>query len=159
MIMKRRLFLQQFALGGGLLAVSGSGLLRPTRLFASAPTDDVFSARSEDVVLRDLFGELQPVADDRIRMDIPLQVIPGNGVTLKTWADIDNVDTIAIVTAANAHPLNAYLNLFGAKPYFSTRIRVEQSSAVTVYFSTGSALYSATLQVKISAGGYGMSIR
>lgn len=155
--MNRRLFLQHFAVGGGLAATFG--LLHPSRLRASSPIDDAFSNRSEPAVLRSLFGDLQPIADERIRLDIPGFATLGNGVAVKTWADIDDVDIIAIITADNAFPLNASVLLSGARPYFSTRIRVEQSSAVTAYFSTGSVLYSATRQIKMGAGGYGTNIR
>lgn len=156
--MKRRLFLKNIALGGGLVAISGAGLL-PTRLPAAIRADDAFSADSESAVLHSLFGDLQPVADARIRMDAPIQSLRGSGVTLKVRADIDDVDTIAIVTSGNAHPLNTFVLLSGAMPCFSARIGVEQSSVVSAYFRAGDALYSATRQVKISAGGYGMNIR
>lgn len=157
--MNRRLFLQKTALGGGLVAITGTSLLRPLRLRAGTVTDTVFSADNDAAVLRGLFGDLQPVENDRIRIDLPGHAALGYGVALKTWADIDDIDTVAILTAGNAFPLNAYAMLSGARPYFSARIRVERSSAVSVYFGTADALYSATRQVKISTGGYGMHIR
>jgi sulfur-oxidizing protein SoxY len=153
--MNRRLFLKHITFGGGLAAVCGVGLLIPYRLPAATIPDDVFTADSESTVLHSLFGDLQPVTDERIHMDIPYLAMRGRGVDLKTWADMDDVDTIAIITAGNTHPLNTCLLLSGAKPYFSSRIRVEQSSAVSAYFRAGSALYSTTRHIKITAGGYG----
>jgi hypothetical protein len=55
----------------------------------------------------------------------------GKAVPYKVWCDLDGVEMIAIVTAKNRHPLNTYVSLFEADGYYSTRLRMEQTSTVT----------------------------
>jgi sulfur-oxidizing protein SoxY len=151
--MKRRTFLQ-----GTLSIVAGVGLLRPVGSLAVPEPMDAFTARSEMDVLRVLFGETKVMQSDAVKIEAPLQATGGKAIPVKVLCDLSKVDVIAVVTANNRYPLNTYVNLFDADGYYSTRIRVEQTSMVTACVRAGDALYSASTHVKVNHGGYGMHV-
>jgi sulfur-oxidizing protein SoxY len=151
--MKRRSFLQ-----GSLVIAAGAGLLRPVPSLASATTPDAFVARSEVDVLTTLFGNADALPSQDVKIEAPVQSIQDKATPLKVWCDLDGVATIAIVTRNNRFPLNTYIRLFAAAGYYSTRIRLEQSSPVTAYVQAGGRVYSASALIKVSPGGYGMHV-
>jgi predicted secreted protein len=152
--MKRRSFLK-----GTISTVTGLGLLRPIVSQAAPEPIDAFSARSVADVLKALFVDTRVIPSDAVKIDAPLQATKGQAISYKVSCELGGVETIAIVTANNRHPLNTYVNLFDADGYYSTRIRLEQTSMVTAYIKTGSGLYSASTHIKVSRGGYGMHSR
>lgn len=151
--MKRRSFLQ-----GTLIIAVGAGLLRPVDSLALADPLDAFAARSEADVLRVLFGSARALPSQDVRIDAPVQSMQDKATPLKVWCDLDEVAMIAIVTQNNQYPLNTFVRLFSAAGYYSTRIRLEQTSPVTAYAQAGGRVYSASAQIKVSQGGYGMHV-
>lgn len=151
--MKRRSFLQ-----GSLVIAAGAGLLRSVDSLALAEPADAFSARSEADVVKALFGNSSVVPARDVRIEAPVQSMQDKATPLKVWCDLDDVAMIAIVTRHNRFPLNTFVRLFSAAGYYSTRIRLEQTSPVTAYVQAGDRVYSATAQIKVSQGGYGMHI-
>ena len=151
--MKRRDFLQ-----GGLAIAAGAGLLRPVAAPALAETADGFTARSEADVLHALFGDTPVLPGEQVRIEAPAQSMQGKATPLKVWCDLDDVSMIAIVTRENRFPLNTYVRLFSAAGFYSTRIRLEKTSQVTACVAAGGKLYTASVMIKLSQGGYGMHI-
>lgn len=151
--MKRRSFLQ-----GGLVIAAGAGLLRAVDSLALVKPPDAFSARSEADVVKALFGNSSVVPGKEVRIEAPVQSMQDKATPLKVWCDLDDVAMIAIVTRSNRFPLNTFVRLFSAVGYYSTRIRLEQTSPVTAYVQAGDRVYSATAQIKLSQGGYGMHV-
>lgn len=151
--MKRRSFLQ-----GTLAIAAGSGLLRPVACLASADLPDAFAARSEADVLTALFGSVDVLPGKDVRIDAPVQSMRDKATPIKVWCDLEKVSMIAIVTRYNPFPLNTYIRLFEAAGYYSTRVRLAQSSPVTAYVQADGRVYSATAQIKVTQGGYGMHV-
>lgn len=149
--MKRRSFL-----AGTLSIAAGVGLLMPVKSLAVPESMDAFTARSERDVLRALFGDTRLKRSDAIKIDAPLQATKGKAIPFKLSCDLNEVEMIAILTVNNRYPLNTYVSLFDADGYYSTRIRVEQTSMVTACIKAGGELYSAYAHVKVNEGGYGM---
>jgi sulfur-oxidizing protein SoxY len=149
----RRCLLRLALIGGTLAASGAAGLLAPSRALAKR-TADAFAARSQTDVLAALFGTTQATPSEQISIEAPVQGT-SESVPLTVSAQLGDVELIAIVTGANAHPLCATLATRGANPYLRTRIRMARTEAVTAYVKAGGRLYSASRQVKITAGGYG----
>jgi predicted secreted protein len=151
--MKRRSFLQ-----GSLVIAAGAGWLMPVPSRSSAVSPDAFVARSEVDVLTALFGSADALPSRDVKIEASVQSMRDKATPLKVWCDLDDVVTIAIVTRNNHFPLNTYIRLFAASGYYSTRIRLEQSSPVTAYVQAGERVYSASALIKVSQGGYGMHV-
>jgi sulfur-oxidizing protein SoxY len=149
--MKRRSFLT-----GTLSLAAGISLLMPVRSLALPEPIDAFTTRSERDVLRALFGDTRFKRSDAVKIEAPLQATKGKAISFKVSCDLNEVEMIAILTENNRYPLNTYVSLFDADGYYSTRIRVEQTSMVTACIKAGGELYSASTRVKLNEGGYGM---
>ena len=155
--MKRRTFLQTTVAAGLLAAAGVSSLIESAAALAAARPADAFAARSEADVVRALFGDLTATLSKAVRIiDPPYQAMRGIGVPFSMACDLGGIETIAVVTRNNRRPLNTVISLSGADGYYHTRIKVEQSSPVTVYVKAAGKLYSASTLVKVTGGGYGM---
>jgi sulfur-oxidizing protein SoxY len=151
--MKRRSFLQ-----ATLSVAAGAALLRPADSRALADTADAFAARSEADVLRTLFGDASLVPGKHVRIEAPVQSMQDKATPVKVFCDLEDVTMIVILTRENRFPLNTYIRLFSAAGYYSTRIRLEKTSVVTACVQAGGDLYSASVRIKVTQGGYGMHI-
>ena len=149
--MKRRSFLK-----GTISIAVGLGLFRPIGSLAVPKSIDAFAARSVADVLRALFGDTRVIPSDAVKIEAPLQAMKNKAVPYKVTCDLNGVEMIAIVTANNMYPLNTYVILFDADGYYSTRIRMKETSMVTAYVKAGGQLYSASTHIKVNRGGYGM---
>ena len=76
-------------------------------------------------------------------------------VSIRT--DMDNVETIAIVTESEVSPLAAVVRSPGRVRGYSTRIRVERSSSIAAFVKANGRLYAANTRIKITQGGYGIT--
>jgi sulfur-oxidizing protein SoxY len=151
----RRACLRYALFVGALTASAAAGLTVPRRVLARRSTN-AFMATTEQEVLQDLFGTTQYTPSDAITIEAPLQGT-AKSVPLTVSTTLEQVGLIAIVTQANPNPLCATLRPRGASPYVRTRIKMSRSASVTVYVQAGGKLYSASRNVKITAGGYGTS--
>jgi predicted secreted protein len=134
--------------GAANVVVSGLETARPA---------DAFAAGSEADVVRDLFGNLAATPSKAVRIiDPPYQAMPGTGVPLTVECDMDGVETIAVVTRNDRHPLNTVISFPAADHYYRTDINVERTSPVTVYVKAGGKLYSESTMIKVNGGGYAM---
>lgn len=73
-------------------------------------------------------------------------------------AALPQVDAIAVTVARHRGPLcSLYLPRTGTVPaYYSTHVRVPQTSTVSAFVHAGGHLYVARRTVKVGIGGYGM---
>lgn len=156
--MRRRTLLSG-AVASGAITLAGSAFLLASRsAFASTGAKDAFLATTEPEILLNLFGHAGAAPSDAVRIEAPLLAMYGRGVPITVQCDIPWVELIAIVTRNNLHPLNSLVRLEGADGYYSTRIRLQRSSAVVAYAKTPDALYFATAHIKLSRGGYGTQV-
>jgi sulfur-oxidizing protein SoxZ len=145
--MERRRF-NLCLLAGGLCSLYGGSLL-------ARGNSDLFNARTRDAVVRLLFGDIQPIENDSVQLELPYQAQAGQRVPASVTYDGRDAQVIALVTAGNRHPLNTYIKLTGAEGFYSALIRVSRTSQITAYVKTTDALYAATTHIKVSQGGYG----
>ncbi len=151
----RRTFLK----GTVALSVAGLagalGLLTPARAGAAEWPKNAFEAKKVEDALKGLFGSAQTTASGAIKIKAPPVAENGAVVSITVTADLPNVETIAILVDKNPQPLTAAMNLSGADAYFSTFIKMGQTSDVHAVLKSGGKLYSAKQTVKVTAGGCG----
>ncbi len=154
--MKRRTFLKGTLAGGVLTVAAGSGLLRPTEVFAASWPKAAFDAKTEADAVASLFGTSASSASSAIRIKAPIQAENGAVVPIKVQAEMDGVQSIAVVVAKNPRPLATSVDLSsGATGYYSTRIKMGKTSKVTAYVKAGGKLHTASKTVKVTVGGCG----
>lgn len=154
--MKRRALLQ-YALAGGTLTIAGSaGLLTPVRVLAESWPRHTFDTTSEKAVLEALFGDSEITPSDAVVLHAPRQG-SSEAVPVSVETKLHDVEKIAITAAGNPTPLcSAVLLKVPAQGYYSVRIKLRETSPVTAYVQAGGKIYSATANVKITIGGYGI---
>lgn len=151
----RRVFLKG-ALASSVVAVAaGAGLLRPTRVLAAEWPKDAFAAKSVADVLKNLHGGGQAAASGDIKLKAPIQAENGAVVPISVSTNLPNVQAISIMVEKNSTPLVANTEITGAGGFFSTRMKMAESSDVQVVVKAGGKLYTAKQMVKVTVGGCG----
>ena len=154
--MKRRSFVQSGLLLGSLVAATGAGILTPARVWARNWPDRAFRSNKETEARKSLFGDLEPITSDAVKLNVPKQ---GNrqGVGVSVETNLEGVEAIALMVATNPQPLCGVVTLSrGAQGFFKTRVRLRESSTVSAYVKAGEKLYVASATVKLSTSGYGV---
>ncbi len=155
--MKRRTFVRATLNGGALAVAAAAGLLTPVRVLAAHWPGQAFAAAAEPDVVRTLFGADPAAPSDAVTIHAPIYG-SGDAVPIAVETRLDDVESIAVVVANNPHPLSSTIAITGStRGFYSTRIKMLKTSPVTVYVKAGGRIYSATANVKISIGGYGMN--
>ena len=153
--LNRRVFLKG-ALASSVVAVAaGAGLLRPTRVLAAEWPKDAFAAKSVADVLKSLHGGGQATASGDVKIKAPIQAENGAVVPISVSTRMPNVQAITIMVEKNATPLVANTEITGAGGYFSTRMKMAESSNVQVVIKADGKLYTAKQMVKVTVGGCG----
>ena len=151
----RRLFLKRSLAAGTLGAALGTGLLAPQSVLAAWPKE-AFKAKSVPDALKALTGSDTTSPSGDIKIKAPDIAENGAVVPITVSTDMDGVDSIAIVPAANPVPLVANFNLGeGALGFVSTRIKMGKTGDVVGVVKAGGKLYSARKPVKVTIGGCG----
>ena len=80
-----------------------------------------------------------------------------NGAVVPITVDttLANVESIAILVEKNPQPLVTAVNMSGADSYFSTFIKMAQTSDVHIVVKACGKLYGAKATIKVTAGGCG----
>ena len=151
----RRTFLKgAVALSVAGLAATAGVLHAPSVLAAEYPTD-AFGAKKIDDALKALYGSSQVAASDAIKLKTPPVAENGAVVPITIDTKLPNVESIAILVEKNNQPLVTAVNMSGADSYFSTFIKMAQTSDVHVVVKAGGKLYGAKAAIKVTAGGCG----
>lgn len=150
----RRRLLQGSLAAVAAMAVGQLGLWLPRMARAAWPAD-AFAAKTPDAALRALFDGQTLIPTDRIRIDMPVLAEDGSVVRLTVAADLDDVQSISVIAGKNPVPLIARFDL-GANavlPEISTRIKLAETSTVTVVANAAGRLYIASRDVRVTRGG------
>jgi len=110
---KRRSFLKGTLAGGVLAVAAGTGLLKPTRVLAAAWPKSAFDAKTEVDAVKSLFGTSNATASTAVHIKAPIQAENGSVVPVGVKADMDGVESIAIVVQNNPDPLATNVDLSG----------------------------------------------
>jgi sulfur-oxidizing protein SoxY len=130
------------------------GLVLP-RIARAAWPSDAFAAKTPDAALHSLFDGQPIIPTDRIHIDLPALAEDGSIVPLTISADLEGVESISVIAGKNPVPLIARFDLGAGVvlPEISTRIKLAETSTVTVVAHAGDRLYSAQRDVKVTHGG------
>jgi sulfur-oxidizing protein SoxY len=154
MDIERRRVLRGTGTVGMLAAAFAAGILKPSGLLA-AWNQRAFDAKS----LADALGAsgLSGAAQSRdIVIDAPEFAENGAFVPVRITSSIAGTEAIAVLIDKNPYPYIARFNLSGgAQPLVALRVRVAESSPLRVLVAAGGKHYSATKDVKVTAGGCG----
>ncbi|MCB1787692.1 MAG: thiosulfate oxidation carrier protein SoxY [Chromatiaceae bacterium] len=155
MNIKRRVFLKGSLAAGTVGVAVGAGLLAPQAVVA-AWNEKAFQAKSVDEALTDALGAASNTASDAIKIKAPDIAENGAVVPVSVAADMDGVESIALLAEGNNTPLVATFMLgAGAVPDVSTRIKMGKTSDVIAVVKAGGKLHSARKSVKVTIGGCG----
>jgi hypothetical protein len=80
-------------------------------------------------------------------------------VMARVDCDREFVQAIAITARDATHPLVTLAILRGSAGSFSARVRFRETSPVTAWALTETGLLTASRTIKITRGGYGMTLR
>ena len=151
----RRTFLRNTLATAVLVAVGGTGLLRPSRALAAEWPKDAFTAKKLEDAVQALFGSSATSPSASIKLKAPAQAENSAQVQIQVTAELPNVEAIAILVEKNPSPLVAHASFSGAEGYFSARMKMAQTSDVVAVVKSGGKLYTARQNIKVTVGGCG----
>ncbi len=151
----RRTFLRNTLATAVLVAVGGTGLLRPSRALAAEWPKDAFAAKKLEDAVQALFGSSATSPSASIKLKAPAQAENSAQVQIQVTAELPNVEAIAILVEKNPSPLVAHASFSGAEGYFSARMKMAQTSDVVAVVKSGGKLYTARQNIKVTVGGCG----
>jgi sulfur-oxidizing protein SoxY len=152
--LSRRVILQ----GAGAVALVGLG----TTAFgwpAFAANDkypaEAFKQKSDTDAIKALYGK-SAEASDKIKLDAPEIAENGAVVPVSVTTTLADVTSISFLVSANPIALVASYKIpAGTVPGVANRIKMAQTSKVTVVVEAGGKLFSADKEVKVTVGGCG----
>ncbi len=151
----RRTFLKGTLAGGALVLAAASGWLVPRRVEAAEWNKDAFGAKKLEEAIQALYGTAAHTPSGSIKLKAPAQAENSAQVQIQVTAELPNVDSIAVLVEKNPNPLLALVNVTGAEPFLSARMKMAQTSDVYVIVKSGGKLYSAKQNIKVTVGGCG----
>lgn len=150
---KRRLMLKGSLAASVVGTAVGTGLLTPQAVLA-AWNESAFRSEELSAALKELLGSDSHQPSDAIKLQAPDNAENSAAVRVTVEAEMEGVESIAIVATGNRFPLVAWFELGDkALPYVSTNIKLAESADVMAFVKTGDALYSAAKSVKVTVGG------
>ncbi len=153
--LKRRVFLKGSVAAGTLGVAVGAGLLTPGAVMAAWPTE-AFGAKKVEDALASLMGGSATTPSDKIKIKAPDIAENGAVVPITIDADLNGVESIALIASANGTPLVASFNLGeGAQAFVSSRIKMGKTGDVVAVCKAGGKMFSARKGVKVTIGGCG----
>jgi sulfur-oxidizing protein SoxY len=148
------------ALAGGLTGL-GLAPLAPSRS-ARAAADagkwpkDAFAQKTEAAAIKALYGGKTPQASDEVNLDAPEIAENGAVVPVSVSTTLPDVTSIAIVVSGNPFPLAAsYVIAPGTSAMVANRLKMAKTSKVLALVESGSKVFSASKEVKVTVGGCG----
>jgi sulfur-oxidizing protein SoxY len=152
----RRGVLQGFALAG-LMSV-GLNALRSVAVFAADAAGwpaEAFRQKAEAGALKSLYGRAAEPSD-QIKLDVPEIAENGAVVPVSVSTSLPNVTSISFLLTENPFVLAASYQIpDGTIPAVSNRLKMAKTSNVVAIVESDGKLYSATREVKVTAGGCG----
>jgi sulfur-oxidizing protein SoxY len=151
----RRTFLKSTLATAVLAAVGGTGLLAPRRALAAEWPKAAFTAKKFEEAVKALYGTDQMSPSASVKLKAPTQAENSAQVQIQVVAEMPNVEDIAVFVEQNPFALAARASFHGAEGYFSTRLKMAQTSDVYAVVKSGGKLYFTKQNVKVTVGGCG----
>lgn len=152
---QRRIFLKGSLAGGALTLAASAGLLTPRLTLAADWPKDAFGSKKLEEALQALFGTTATTPSASIKIKAPAQAENSAQVQIQVFAEMPNVESIAVFVEKNPSPLVAHANFTGSEGFFSARMKMAQTSDVHAVVKAGGKLYSAKQTIKVTVGGCG----
>jgi len=151
----RRLVLR----GAGSVALAGLGVASFRSSAPAAANDkypeDAFQQKDGKEAIKLLYGRTAEPSD-KIKLDAPEIAENGAVVPVSVSTSLADVTSIAFVVPENPNVLAAYYRIpQGTMPSIANRLKMAKTSNVIVIVESGSKLFSATKEVKVTVGGCG----
>jgi len=150
----RRAILQ----GAGAVALAGFGSISfgwPAFAANDKYPAEAFKQKSDADAIKALYGKTAE-ASDKIKLDAPEIAENGAVVPVSVSTSLPDVTSISFLVSANPIALVASYKIpAGTVPSVANRIKMAQTSKVTVVVEAGGKLYSADKEVKVTVGGCG----
>lgn len=150
----RRNFLKGTAATGVIVIAAGSGLLRPSTVWAANWAKPAFAGKSINAALKALYGTSKTISSKKLKITANLQAENGAMVPVQIQTSI-KTDAISVFVKENANPLVANVKTTGSAGYFRTNIKMLKTSDVQFVVKSGGKLYTAKQKIKVTAGGCG----
>ncbi len=152
--MNRRTLLKSSLAAGAVTLAATAGLLAPGRVLAAYPSA-AFAAKDSAGALSTAMGSPEYSLSDEISIKAPDIAENGSVVPVTVSSAISGVESISILSEANANPLVAVFALSAAEPYISTRIKMGKTGNVVAVVKAAGKLYASKKEVKVTIGGCG----
>jgi sulfur-oxidizing protein SoxY len=146
--------------GGGMMAIAAAlaaGLFEPQYAFAEAAdwNKAAFDTRSVADTVKAL-GGANPVASKDIQILVPDIAENGALVPVTVTSNIPKTQIISILIEKNPNTLAASFTIpDGTDPYVQTRVKMGQTSAMTIVVKADGKNYFVSKEVKVTLGGCG----
>lgn len=137
-------------------AIAMGSLLLPASVMAEWPKD-AFSAKTVDDALTALFNTTETENSEKILIQTPDTAENGAVVPVTVNAELENVDSIAIIAEKNPIPLISKFSFFpNMMPYISTRVKMGGTGNILIVVkTTDGKLYTNRKEVVVTVGGCG----
>lgn len=139
---------------GKSIATSLVALFTPSWVFANWP-QNAFEQTNLKEALTAIVKQGSPQAEG-VTLTAPKIAENGGQVRVAVQATVDNVEWISILVEKNPVPLTSqFLTLGRSEPYVEANVKVRETSNVIAVVKAGDRFYSASQEVKVTAGGCG----
>jgi sulfur-oxidizing protein SoxY len=137
-------------------AIAMGSLLLPVSVMAEWPKD-AFSAKTVDDALTALFSTSETENSEKILIQTPDTAENGAVVPVTVNAELENVDSIAIIAEKNPIPLISKFSFSpNMVPYISTRVKMAGTGNILIVVKTTEGkLYTNRKEVVVTVGGCG----
>ena len=150
----RRVLLKSAASAALVATAVAAGLLKPGRVLADDWNSAAFAAKKPADALATI-GAGAAVPSQDIVVKAPDIAENGAVVPVEVATTLPNVESIAILGEKNVYPLVALYTLSDFGGSLSTRIKMGETASVLVVVRAAGKVYTATREVKVTAGGCG----
>jgi len=130
-------------------------LLNPVISWA-AWASNAFNANELETAIQNLFDSSSLIDSKKVTLILPKTAENGAAVSISIKTTLEKVESISIFVKDNPRPLTASFTIpEGTIPKVSTRIRLAQSSTITVVIKAEDKLYSQSQAINVTTGGCG----
>ena len=152
---QQRRTLLKGAAAGSLVGLAASWGLLGNLAHAARP-QMAFDADDVDATLKALFGEDAVQDSETVNVKGPEIAENGAVVPIKVTANLENVESIAIIVPENPAPMVAAFDLQpGVVPEVSVRIKMGKTSDVIGLVKSNGQVFKGASEVKVTIGGCG----
>ncbi len=151
----RRHALASSAAVAALAAAFAAGLIRPRLAFAQDWNKAAFDTRSIADTVKAM-GGANPAESKDIQIQVPDIAENGAVVPITVTSNIPKTQAISVLIEKNPNTLAASFDIpDGTDPYVQTRVKMGQTSLVTVLVKADGKYYFVNKEVKVTLGGCG----